>query len=714
MAMVDHSGTSPEPRTALDEFPLVREDFAHRWTALISGTVMSNISRAELEQLLAAFTTRLLQAVSADPHEPEPGRRIGRDLVDNDLISTETLEQSIAFIGESLISHFHLPPSWVGRVARVLGSIAGGYSEGLRDRTLDQQELSKTAAVIATRQAEEARHDSETKFRAVFNSSAVGIAVIGLDDRMLDFNEALLGLLHYGETALRAVRASTLLHPEDRDAMSLVMEQLAAGDLEHFRGERRLLRDDGEIVETLLALSLVRTPADEPAYYVAMIENMNELRALQTQLVRQSLHDVQTGLANRPQYLGWLENAAGTQGPANLALAHFDIDGFRVVNDAFGHEVGNRILLDVANHLRTVFDGVGQVARIGPDEFGVLIKDPKDTRSVIVLVEEALDLLTEPVYIDEHGIGVTASVGVVTRQSRGGDPSELLRCAEITVGWAKADGKAQWALYDRERDLRDRELCVLTASIPGGLEMGEFRVVYQPVFSLEDRSLVAVEAKLRWEHPDRGTLDPEKFLPLTTSTGIVMRLSRWGMERACTDAGRWFAEFGDATPVLSMDLATRHCQEPELVAEIGQLLQRTGLPAKQLQFELRAALPAIITDDQADELDILAGRGVRLVLDQLAGGNISPERVRQIPLHGLKFAGSIVHGLAEDANLIDKSASTALMKWSSVLRVPLMAEDVRSETEATRLAELGITCAQGPLFGPAVSADEIRALLSGR
>ena len=713
MVMVDQSGRTPEPRTALDEFPLVREDFAHRWTALISGTVMSNISRAELEQLLTAFTTELLRAVGSDPHDPEQGRRIGRDMVEHDLVSTETLELSIGFIGESLISHFHLPPSWAGRVARVLGSLAGGYSDGLRDRTLDQQELSKTAAIIATNRAEEARHDSETKFRAVFNSSAVGIAVIGLDDLMLDFNQALLGLLHYRDCELRTLKASMLLHPDDRGAMTRAMEQLASGELEHFRGERRFLRDDGEIVETLLALSLVRTPAEEPAYYVAMIENMNELRALQSQLVRQSLHDVHTGLANRPQYLGWLENAAGTQGPTDLALAHFDIDGFRVVNDAFGHDVGNRILLDVANHLRAVFDGVGQVARIGPDEFGVLVKDPKDTRSVIALVEEALELLTEPVYVDKHGIGVTASAGVVVRRSRGVDASELLRCAEITVGWAKAAGKAQWALYDRERDLRDRDLCMLTASIPGGLELGEFRVDYQPMFSLEDRSLVAVEAKLRWEHPDRGTLDLEQFLPLTTSTGMVLRLSRWGLERACEDAGRWFAEFGDAAPVLSMDLTARHCQEPELVAEISQVLQRTGLPAQSLQFELHESLPAIITDDQADELDILAGRGVRLVLDQLAGGNISGERVRQIPLHGLKFAGAVAHGLAEDANLIEESASIALMKWSGVLGVPLMAEDVRSEIEATRLAELGIACAQGPFFGAAVSADEVRALLAG-
>ncbi|MCS7481566.1 putative bifunctional diguanylate cyclase/phosphodiesterase [Umezawaea endophytica] len=714
MAMVDQSGRNPEPRTTLDEFPLVREDFAHRWTALISGTVMSNVSRAELEQTLAELTTLVVRAVNTDPPVAELGRRIGRLMVEHDFISSETLERSIAFLGDSLIPHFRLPPEWTGRLVRVLGCLAAGYSDGLRDRTLDQQELSKTAAVIATRRAEEARHDSETKFRAVFNSSAIGIAVIGMGDQLLDFNEAFLSLLKYEADALRPIAPSSLLHPEEREAMTLVMRQIVAGDLEHFRGEARLLRDDGEIVETLLALSLVRTPAGEPAYFVSMIENMNEVRALQSQLVRQSLHDVQTGLANRAQYLGWLEAASGTHGPNELVLVHFDIDGFRVVNDAFGHDVGNRILTGFANHLRAVFDGVGQIARIGPDEFGVLVKDPKDTPSVIALVEEALDLLTEPVYIDEHGIGVTASVGVVARQSRGVDALEMLRCADITVGWAKADGKAQWALYDRERDLRDREMCVLAASIPGGLELGEFHVDYQPVYSLADRSLVAVEAKLRWHHPDRGVLDPEQFLPLTSSTGMVLRLSRWAVERACEDAGRWFAEFGGATPVLSMDLTARHCQEPELVAEICKLLQRTGLPAEQLQFELHASLPAIITDDQADELDILASRGVRLVLDHLAGGNVAAERVRQIPLHALKFAARVVHGLADDADVIDKSVTMALVKWSGVLELPLMADGVRSETEAARLVELGITSAQGPLFGPPMSAAEIRALLSER
>jgi len=710
--MVEHVDTPPEPRGEPGAFAVTREAFARGWTAAVNSSVLSNVSRAELEQLVLGFTDQLIIALTRNPFEPAVAHQIGRAMVEHDFISSATLDRSVQYIGDAVLERFPLPKSLATRLVKVLGALSAGYSDALRDRTMDQQELSKAAAIRTIRKAEEALRASESKFRAVFSSSAVGIAVTALDGRILDFNESLLNLLDYTADELRATTVRELIHPDDRAAMVDAVDRLAASGQEHFRTEKRMLRSDGDMIETLLAVSLVRDADDVPAYHVTMVENMNELRALQSQLVRQSLHDMHTGLANRSQFVGWLESTAGTKGPDRIVLAHFDIDGFRVINDAFGHETGNRVLMSVANKLRTVFEEIGQVARIGPDEFGVLVKDPKDTRSVIALVDEVLELMAEPIYIDDHGIAVTASVGIVARGTHEGDSSDLLRSADVTVGWAKAEGKAKWALYDRERDLRGRARCSLAASIPGALEQGEFRVDYQPVYSLAERELIAVEAKLRWDHPDHGVLDPEDFLDLTTSTGMVMGLGRWSMEHACEQAGHWYREFGDATPTLTMDLTARQCQEPELVAEIGGILQRTGLPAKLLQFELSEQLPAIITEDQADELDILAGRGVRLVLDQLGGGNVSTERIRQIPLHGLKFNRSAVHGLDEGANRIDESASVALLTWASRMRIPLFADDVRTDAELTRLGEFGITGVQGPYFGEPVTAEEIHRMLS--
>jgi diguanylate cyclase (GGDEF)-like protein len=422
---------------------------------------------------------------------------------------------------------------------------------------------------------------------------------------------------------------------------------------------------------------------------------------------------VQTGLPNRAQFLGWLEGTVGSKGPETLALVQVDIDGFRGVNDAFGHEAGNRVLMHVATHLRAVFsEEIAKVARIGEDEFGVLIKDPQDVRSVVAMVEDFTARLEEPIWIDQHGVGVTTSVGIVARAARGGDAADLLRAADVTVGWAKRDGKAQWALYDRERDVHDKERYALAASIPGALEEGQFRVDYVPMRSLADGSVIALEAKIVWDHPERGVLCPEMFLDQASNNGMIVRLVHWALDDACRHASDWHQVLGARMPALSIDLPTRLCQEPELVAEVARVLDRTGLPASLLRFELHEHLPALLNDEQLEELTILAERGIGLVLDQVNGGNVGIDRLRLLRLSGVKFTGVVVHGLDSGANRVEESASVALLKWASILRLPLYAEDVRTEAEASRLAALGVTGGQGSHFGPPLSAAEVSSLLS--
>ncbi|WP_158849870.1 putative bifunctional diguanylate cyclase/phosphodiesterase [Saccharothrix deserti] len=687
----------------------VRAEFARRWAAAIAPTVPStaDLPGPRLEELLAGFTTDLHAALR---RQAPTAQRVGRGLVEHGLVAAETLERTLAFVGEHLLTDFDRPDETRHAMA-VLGALAAGFSDALRDRTLAEQEQIRTDALKSARSAESALRAGEAKFRAVFQTSALAIAVSDVDGVILDCNDALLTLLDHTAEELIGSVSRDLVHPDERALVSRAAEQLKAGH-EHVRTETRLVRADGELVDVHIALALLRDDDGEPAYYVTMIESLDEVRALQSQLLRQSLNDMQTGLANRSQFVGWLEGAVGARGPASLALVVFDLDGFRVVNDAFGHDVGNLILTSVAGHLRSVFDGVGQLARIGPDEFAVLIHDPADVPTVVSLAEAAVELLAEPVWVGDDGIGVTASVGIVVQPARGADAAELLRCVDLTVRWAKDDGKAQWALYDQGRDQRERARLRLVASISGGLEQGDFRVDYEPVYSLADGSLLAVEARLRWDHPTEGLLDPQTLASLSTCTGMAVRLGTWAIGQACEDAGRWHAEFGAAAPVLSMDLSARQVQEPELVATVRRVLRESGLPARMLQFELGEQLPALITDDQADELTFLADHGVRLVLDRMGGGNVPVDRWRRIPLSGLKFQGSPVQGLAEGANRVEESAAVALLTWARTLDITLYASGVRTEFEARRLVELGVTGAQGPLFGTSLlTFDEVAAIL---
>lgn len=671
-----------------------REHAVH-WAAAISSTLLAKFTRAKLEELLGGYVEQLLTGAA------DEARQVGRAMVENDFVSSATLEQTLTCLAE----HTAVTPAQ-------LAALAAGYAEAMRDRTLEQQEISRTAAINAMRRAESAVRASEAKFRAIFQSSAFPIVVVDLAGQIIDVNEALLTMLDYRREELGKITGRDLAHPDDREMLREAGQRLINSELDHLRVEARMIRSDGETIQTHMAISLVREHDDTPPYFVTMIENMNEMRALQTQLVRQSLNDMQTGLPNRAQFLGWIEGAVGSKGPETLALVQVDIDGFRGVNDAFGHETGNRVLMHVATRLRAVFtEKVGKVARIGEDEFGVLIKDPCDVRGVIALVEEFTRQLEEPIWIGGHGVGVTTSVGIVARAARGGDPVDLLRAADVTVGWAKRDGKAQWALYDRDRDLRDKERYALAASIPGALEEGQFRVDYLPVRSLADGTVLALEAKIVWHHPEHGVLCPNMFTDQAADNGMIVRLMHWALSEACTQAGEWYAELGERMPALSIDLPPRLCQEPELGAEVARVLDRTGLPASLLRFELHEHLPVLLTDEQLEELTFLAERGIGLVLDQMNGGNVGVDRLRLLPLTGVKFTGAVVHGLDDGANRVDETAAVALLKWASVLRLPLYAEDVRTAAEASRLASLGVTGGQGPHFGPPLSAADVSALL---
>ncbi|MFT7841382.1 EAL domain-containing protein [Saccharothrix sp. BKS2] len=704
--MVEEAGAARPGDESGDD----RGEFARRWAATIGSTVVADLQRPRLEALLAGFTTDLHTALRHDG-PATAAQRAGRAMVEHGLRSASTLERSLAFVGDHLLDHFGLPADRAKRLMGVLAAFAAGFADGLRVHTLDEQEQSQTRALRLTRSAEAKLRASEAKFRAVFRTSPAAIAVTGLGGELLDCNTAMLDMLGRDAEELAGTTSRALVHPDDQAALTRLAERLRTDDRDQVHAELRLLGGDGEPVTALVSIALVRDDEDEPAYYVAVLEDLDEVRALQARLLHQSLHDVQTGLANRGQFVGWLENAVGTRGPAALALVVFDLDGFRVVNDAFGHEIGNRVLSAAAAHLRSVFGEVGQLARIGPDEFGVLIRDPVDVPAVVTYAEEVLDLLAEPVWVGEDGIGVTASVGIVVRAARGADATELMRCVDVTVRWAKEDGKAQWALYDPERDRRERTPMRLAASVAGGLEQGDFRVDYEPVRSSADRSLLAVEARLRWEHPAEGPVDPLELGPLVAGTGMAARLGAWALEQACHDAGRWHAELGAAAPVLTMNLTARQCQEPELVAEVRRVLRESGLPASGLRLELDEVLLGRLGEEQLEELAILTEHGVGLALDRVGNANHGIDRLRRLPLCGLKFEGAPMRGITADATPMDEDATAALLSWARTLGLPLHAAGVRTEDEVARLAGLGVSGVQGPLFGEPLSADGVAAIL---
>ncbi len=438
----------------------------------------------------------------------------------------------------------------VDRMIDLLGALITGYTGALRDRILDQQDEVKRALLRARRDVERDLQASEGRFREVFDSSAVGIAISGIGQRITRTNPSLDEILGYRSGELLGRELSELFAPDDLAAVQEFSQRLLPGQESRFRVRLRLRRKDGETAWVYLAVSVLLDAEQQPEHLATMVEDLTDIHLLEDRLNHQALHDVQTGLPNRQFFVSRLETVRGRlERAAWITLLHLDLDGFSVINDGLGLDVGDRVLDTVARRLEAVVaDQHAMVARVGGDEFAVLVQhDPiehgEPVPDVGRLAEAINTELAEPIHFDGVGVAVTANIGVVQRRVGGAQPTELLRAADITLRRLRNRGKRQWAPYDGDIDgdinAGERAELRLAAAMPGALENGDLQVDYQPVVALEGGGLVGVEAVLRWQHPQLGALSHERCAQLAEQTGVVHAVGLWWLRTAADQARAW-------------------------------------------------------------------------------------------------------------------------------------------------------------------------------
>src|SRR5215470_10532061 len=566
-----------------------RLHLARQWAEAIAPTAYVAMSPDQIERVLLDLAGRLLDGIAAGDLDVSPRKfeRVGECLVELRFTGQLSLSRTFQVLGAELPAQPELSgrPGSPARVLAVLGGISAGYANALRSHTLAQQEDLNRALLLARQRTERHLKVSEARFRGVFTSTAVGIAITDLDGNFIEINDALIEILGYGRDELTRGILYDLVPPADAPQLRSLYQNLAATNVGSFRLRRRMVRSDGEIAHVYLAGSVLHEADDAPSYYVTVVEDTSEPLLLQERLTHQSLHDVQTGLPNRHSIQLTLERVLGRLQPADtITLLHLDMDGFSVINNGLGHRVGDQLLQVVAKRLTDVFAGERvTIARLGGDEFAVLVEDSPSTPDVASLASSINEELAEPTYIAGHGLAVSATVGVVRRQVRGATADELMRQADSTLYRAMANGKRQWAVYDERLDAENRGGFTLAASMPGALETGEFRRMYQPQVRLTDRCVVAVEAMLEWDHPERGVLAYERCMELAQRTGMVLPLGEWLLRSASEQAVEWRTELGEF-PTLSVHLTPAQANDPDLVRVVRTILDDTGLPPRSLQL----------------------------------------------------------------------------------------------------------------------------------
>ncbi|GAA2346025.1 cyclic Di-GMP phosphodiesterase RmdA [Saccharopolyspora halophila] len=697
--------------TKVDRLELVR-----RWKHEIAHAGYVPLQRSDVDDQLADCLEHVLGELAC-PDRAGEARQAGADLVSLHFTSPAMLSRSLKLLALELPEL--LPEVAPERLFGVLGEFAGGFAGKLREKTVDEQALVLKHAVGHTREAgNEALRASRERFNAVFDSAALGMAVAGINGVITEANGALGQLFGREPGSLVGVLITDLVDQRWRAGVTAALAELAAGADERAGLDvRRTLPDDTQVWARVSA-SLVRDADGDPDYLVVMCEDITHRHMLQEQFRRQNVQDPLTGLANRTQLESCLHAALTPVYPGRrIGLCLFDLDGFKAVNDSLGHRVGNRLLREVAHRLRTLAaPDSAVVARTGGDEFAVAIPDSIDANAVVDLVERLLQEIARPMGIGQHELSASASVGIVEREVLGTDAEALLRDADITLYRAKRDGRALWVLFDPERNAREHENFRLAATLPAALQSNELFVEYDPILDLGTGAVVAAAANIRWDHPELGELGAERFIGFAEEIGLLTKLGAWTLEQAGGHAARWAGELGSRAPLLAVTLSARHCREPDLVREVRDILDRTGLPAESLVLCLPEAALFDHQGDPVDTVEIFAELGIRLFVQEFGSHYSRVDRLRDLPLAGVKLDGPHIAGMAdpEGADPLSEHLVHSAVGAARLMGLPVLATGVTNERQAHRLSELGVSMIQGPHVSDRLSAIEIGGLVQER
>ncbi|MBP8270252.1 MAG: EAL domain-containing protein [Sphaerotilus sp.] len=439
-------------------------------------------------------------------------------------------------------------------------------------------------------------------------------------------------------------------------------------------------------------------------------QDITELKATQRELHTLAFRDVLTGLVNRAGFTQRLHER-----PVQAVLM-LDLDHFKYVNDTLGHATGDRLLVTMAQRLGTCLRSQDTVARLGGDEFAVLIHDAVDHEQLDRIAHRLVEALSAPCRIDDHDIFVSASVGIAVRgsgigQHAAADPDTLMQQADTALFAAKASGRSRHQFHSEDLSQRTRDRVTMEADLRRGLSERQFSVHFQPKVSLADGRIVGAEALLRWNHPERGAVSPEDFIPVAEDSGLIVAIGAWVLRDACAAAVDWNRARapGDPPLCIAVNLSPRQFLNHDLIGTVTTALSRTGCRSEWIELEITERLLLDERGQAGETLDGLRAMGLTLAIDDFGTGHSALSYLTKYPISTLKIDKSFMRDITTRTD--QAGVVRAIVSMGHSLRLGLVAEGVETAEQADFLRELGCEMAQGWLFGRPMPRSEFTALL---
>ena len=647
--------------------------------------------------------------------------RVRQDSVDLVLLDIEMPEVSGLDVLKTLREHYspaELPIIMVTAKAQS-DDIVTALDLGANDYLTKPIDFPVAVARIGTqlshKQAQEALKESEERYALAARGSNDGLWDWSLAANVVHFSPRWKSMLGYqeGQIGNRPEEWFDRIHDADRER---VKEEIAAhqkGLTPHFESEHRVLHKDGSF-RWMLSRGVAVHDASG---------NTLRMAGSQTDITEGKVSDPLTGLPNRLLFIdrvGRLIKHTKRHKDQLFAVLFLDLDGFKMINDSMGHQVGDQLLLGVASRLEKCLratDTVARlgetftVARLGGDEFTVLLDDIKDPGDAKRAADRMMKALVPPFIFGGKEVFTSVSIGIALSNSAYEQPEDILRDADTAMYRAKSQGKARYEVFDADMRASVMARLQLETDLRHALERGEFRNFYQPIVALVSGEIAGFEALLRWLHPTRGLLAPIEFIPVAEETGLIRELGWWNLREACRQISEWRAGVvAHAHLTMSVNLSAKQFLQPNLVEDIRKLLGELALPPEALKLEITESTVMADPSAAVEMLQQIKSLGIHLAIDDFGTGYSSLSYLHRFPLDTLKIDRSFISGMGDDGEGME--IARTILPMANNLRLDVVAEGVETIQQVALLKRLQCKYGQGYYFSRPLSAEATTSLLA--
>lgn len=582
-----------------------------------------------------------------------------------------------------------------------------------------QQIICTFSDITERKRMEEALRDSEAFSRSTLNSLSAQIAIVDESGTILavnktwrDFAESNGGTgqkVAEGTNYLQVCDSSTGVWSEGAAVFAEGLRSVLSGQREEFTFEYPC---HSPTERRWFVARVTRFSAGGLARAVIAHEDITERRRAEERLRYQAFHDSLTNLANRQLFVDRLEQALARAERLEsiVAVLFMDLDNFKIVNDSFGHEVGDRLLVAVAERFKSRLRQKDTLARFGGDELVILLEDVEGPTDAGRMAERIIEELRKPFYLNGHEILTSTSIGISLRDSADVSVDEMLRNADTAMYHAKRKDSGSYAVFEPAMHIRILRRLKLEHDLKEAVARGQFKLHYQPLVDIKSGSIIGTEALVRWEHPERGLLSPNEFIPVAEETGLIVPLGKWVLAEACRQACAWRSEF--ATPLkMNVNLSVRQFQHPDLVEDVAEVLRQTGLEPACLSLEITESVAMIEPERTAAMLRELRELGLRLAIDDFGTGHSSlTYLIRRFRMDILKIDRSFIGEVANDPEY--KVIVSGIVGIARGLNLEVVAEGIETAEQYELLQSVGCDMGQGYFFSRPLSGEALSALLS--